>query len=137
MFTIVKKLYFCYGHRLMDYEGPCAHPHGHNAIAEIEISTTRLDEVGMVMDFGDVEDLLSAFIDKELDHQMLLRGDDPLVEALTGAGEPPFLMGDNPTAENIARLIFEQAEGLNLPVVSVRLWETPDAYAEYRVDKDR
>ena len=91
----------------------------------------------MVMDFGDVEDLLSAFIDKELDHQMLLRGDDPLVEALTGAGEPPFLMDDNPTAENIARLIFEEAEKLNLPVVSVRLWETPDAYAEYRADEDR
>ena len=47
-----------------------------------------------------------------------------------------FLMDDNPTAENIAKLIFEQAAKLNLPVVAVRLWETPDAYAEYRADAD-
>ena len=136
MFTIVTKIQFCYGHRLMDYEGPCAHPHGHNAVAEIEMSNSSLDEVGMVMDFGNVVEVLSAFIDKDLDHQMLLRGDDPLVEALEGMGEPPFLMDDNPTAENIAKLIFEQAAKLNLPVVAVRLWETPDAYAEYRADAD-
>lgn len=136
MFTIVTKLQFCYGHRLMDYDGPCAHPHGHNAVAEIEMSSSRLDEVGMVIDFGEVVDVLSAFIDKELDHQMLLRKDDPLVEALKGAGEPPFLMDNNPTAENIAKLLFEEAASLDLPVISVRLWETPDAYAEYRVDAD-
>lgn len=136
MFTIVTKLQFCYGHRLMDYDGPCAHPHGHNAVAEIEMSSSRLDEVGMVIDFGEVVDVLSAFIDKELDHQMLLRKDDPLVEALKGAGEPPFLMDNNPTAENIAKLLFEEAASLDLPVTSVRLWETPDAYAEYRVDAD-
>ena len=136
MFTIVTKIQFCYGHRLMDYEGPCAHPHGHNAVAEIEMSNSSLDEVGMVMDFGNVVEVLSAFIDKDLDHQMLLRGDDPLVEALEGAGEPPFLMDDNPTAENIAKLIFEEAAKLDLPVVAVRLWETPDAYAEYRADAD-
>jgi 6-pyruvoyltetrahydropterin/6-carboxytetrahydropterin synthase len=120
----------------MDYDGPCAHPHGHNAVAEIEMSNPSLDEVGMVMDFGKVVDVLSAFIDKELDHQMLLREDDPLVEALRGAGELPFLMDHNPTAENIAKLIFDEAVSLDLPVVSVRLWETPDAYAEYRVDAD-
>ncbi len=120
----------------MDYDGPCAHPHGHNAVAEIEMSRASLDEVGMVVDFGEVAEVLSEFIDKQLDHQMLLRKDDPLVDALTGAGEPPFLMDGNPTAENIAKLIFEEAGKLKLPVISVRLWETPDAYAEYRVEED-
>jgi len=136
MFTIVKKLSFCYGHRLMDYEGPCAHPHGHNAVAEIELRSESLNRAGMVVDFGEVAETLSTFIDQGLDHRMLLRRDDPLVEALTGAGESPFIMDVNPTAENIARLIFDEASRLKLPVVSVRVWETPDAYAEYRSDED-
>ena len=137
MFTIVKKLSFCYGHRLMDYEGPCAHPHGHNAVAEVELRSESLNRAGMVVDFGDVAETLSNFIDQDLDHRMLLRRDDPLVEVLAGAGEPPFLMDVNPTAENIARLIFDEASRLHLPVVSVRVWETPDAYAEYRADEGR
>jgi 6-pyruvoyltetrahydropterin/6-carboxytetrahydropterin synthase len=137
MFTIVKKLAFCYGHRLMDYEGPCSHPHGHNAILEIELQRPTLNETGMVIDFAEVDAALRAFINDEIDHRMLLRGDDPLVDALTAVGECPFIMQENPTAENIARLVFEKALSLSLPVVSVKLWETPEACAEYRTDVPR
>ena len=92
MFTIVKKLDFCYGHRLMDYEGPCCHAHGHNATLEVELQSPTLNEVGMVVDFGDVDDALADFIVNELDHRMLLRGDDPLVDALNSVGESAFLL---------------------------------------------
>ena len=132
MFSVVKKLHFCYGHRLMDYDGKCAHVHGHNAVAEVEVARNQLDARGMVCDFGDVADLIWGFIERELDHRMLLRRDDPLVAPLEEAGERPFLMTGNPTAENIARLIFEQALQLGLPIVAVRIWETAEAFAEYR-----
>ncbi len=116
----------------MDYSGKCAHAHGHNGLLEIELAAPALDKQGMVTDFGEVKERLLEFIDRELDHRMLLREDDPLVAALQGVGEEPFIMKDNPTAENIARLIFFEAQATELPVVAVRLWETHDAFAEYR-----
>jgi 6-pyruvoyltetrahydropterin/6-carboxytetrahydropterin synthase len=132
MHSIVKRLHFCYGHRLMNYAGKCAHPHGHNGLLEIELTSETLDSRGMVVDFGEVKRLLIDFVDRELDHRMLLREDDPLVDALRQLGSAPFVMQDNPTAENIAKLIHAKAKALDLPVVAVRLWETHDAYAEYR-----
>ena len=132
MHNIVKRLHFCYGHRLMDYHGKCAHPHGHNGMLEIELSSQTLDRRGMVVDFEEVKKCLFEFIDVELDHRMLLRQDDPMVEALQKIGEKVFVMRDNPTAENIAMLIFHEAKAKQLPIVAVRLWETPNAFAEYR-----
>jgi len=131
---IVKRLHFSYGHRLMDYDGKCANAHGHNGVLEVELGSEKLDHRGMVYDFSDVKKRLKKFIDRELDHRMLLREDDPMVAALEGIGERVFLMKENPTAENIAKLIFQEAKAKQLPVVAIRLWETPDACAEYRED---
>lgn len=130
MFKVAKRIHFCYGHRLLDYQGKCAHPHGHNAVAEIELTSEKLDETGMVLDFGEIEKILGEFIDRELDHRMLLRYDDPLVEALQSVGESPYTMRENPTAEHIARLIFNEAKKAGLPVSAIRVWETFDSYAE-------
>ncbi len=58
-----------------------------------------------------------------------------LTEKVNGAGDKVrvmFVMGENPTAENIARLVFREAKARKLPVVAVRLWETPHSVAEYR-----
>ncbi len=132
MHKIVKRLHFCYGHRLMDYEGKCRHPHGHNGVLEIELAAGGLDPRGMVIDFGEVKNRLVSFIDCELDHRMILRRDDPLVHALQSLGEQPYVMAENPTAENIARLVYMEARARDLPIVAVRLWETHDAFAEYR-----
>jgi len=132
MYTVVKRLHFCYGHRLLDYPGKCAHPHGHNAVVEIELSGKELDRLGMLADFSDVSRRIGGFVDRELDHKMILRKDDPVIPVLTDLGEPVFTMDKNPTAENIAELIFRFAQSEGLPVVSVRLWETPDAQAEFR-----
>ncbi|RPJ54372.1 MAG: 6-carboxytetrahydropterin synthase [Acidobacteria bacterium] len=132
MHTIVKRLTFCYGHRLMDYGGKCRHPHGHNGTLEIELAGDTLDSRGMLVDFGEVKAQLVRFVDEQLDHRMLLRQDDPLVQPLSELGEYPFLMSENPTAENIAKLVYMEAKSKALPIVAVRLWETNDAFAEYR-----
>jgi len=132
LYRVVKELSFCYGHRLLDYDGKCAHPHGHNARVEIEFGTAQLDHRGMVIDFVDIKSEVKRFLDEELDHKMLLRMNDPLAKILQDLGEPVFIMQVNPTAENIAFLIFEYAKSRKLPVLSVKLWETPSSYAEYR-----
>lgn len=129
---IVKRIHFSYGHRLMDYDGKCAHAHGHNGVIELELYAEELDNRGMVFDFVDVKRSIREFVDTEIDHRMLLREDDPLVQVLKDAGEPVFVMKENPTAENIAKLIFKKARDQGIPVAAVRMWETPNAFAEYR-----
>ena len=131
MYSVIKRIDFCYGHRLLDYEGICKHPHGHNAVAEIEIRTSALDKRSMVYDFSDVKRIVKGWIDQEIDHKMILREDDPLVEPLRQLGEPVFLVESNPTVERIARLIFENVQNVGLPVVRVKVWETPTSSATY------
>ena len=131
MYSVIKRIDFCYGHRLLDYEGICKHPHGHNAVAEIDIRTSALDKRSMVYDFGDVKRIVKGWIDQEIDHKMILREDDPLVEPLRQLGEPVFLVESNPTVERIARLIFENVQNVGLPVVRVKVWETPTSSATY------
>lgn len=132
MFTIVKEIHFCYGHRLLDYAGKCRFFHGHNGKVEVELSAERLDARGMVRDFADIKTALQTWIDEALDHRMILNARDPLAATLQKAGEPIVLMPENPTAENIARLIFNTAKEKGLPVSAVTLWETPNSSACYR-----
>ena len=132
MFRVTQEIEFCYGHRLLDYEGACAHPHGHNGLVEIELESEGLDRRGMVFDFGDVKRDVKAWIDETMDHQMILRKDDPLVDWLEEHGEPYMTFEDNPTAENIARSIYEYVKRAGYPVTSVQLWETPSSHATYR-----
>lgn len=131
MYAVTKRIEFCYGHRLLDYNGVCAHPHGHNAIVEIEVSSTTLDARNMVVDFSEIRNVVKAWVDRELDHKMILRQDDPLVAALSALGEPMFLVDSNPTAERLARLIFDISRQHGLDVSRVTLWETPSSWATY------
>jgi 6-pyruvoyltetrahydropterin/6-carboxytetrahydropterin synthase len=131
MYSVTKRIDFCYGHRLLDYDGICRHPHGHNAVAEIEIRTDTLDSRNMVADFSDIKSVVKGWIDRELDHRMILRRDDPLVASLEMLGEPMFLLESNPTVERIARLIFDVSREHGLPVSRVTVWETPSSWATY------
>jgi 6-pyruvoyltetrahydropterin/6-carboxytetrahydropterin synthase len=131
MYSVTKKIEFCYGHRLLDYDGICKHPHGHNAVAEIEVRTDSLDSRNMVCDFSDIKRVVKGWIDRELDHKMVLRSDDPLVAPLQALGEPIYLLDSNPTVERIARLVFEKTRELGFNVVAVRVWETPSSFASY------
>jgi 6-pyruvoyltetrahydropterin/6-carboxytetrahydropterin synthase len=132
MYSVTKRIDFCYGHRLLDYGGICRHPHGHNAVAEIEVRTESLDTRNMVCDFGDLKRIVKGWIDAELDHKMILRRDDPLVAPLLALGEPVYLVDANPTVELVARLIYDYASGQGFGVVKVRVWETPTAFATYQ-----
>jgi 6-pyruvoyltetrahydropterin/6-carboxytetrahydropterin synthase len=131
MYLVTKRIEFCYCHRLLDYDGICKHPHGHNAVVEVDVRTDKLDRRNMVADFSDIKRIVKGWIDRELDHKMLLRQDDPLVKPLQALGEPVFLVDSNPTVERIARLIFDYATSQGLPVVRVRVWETPTSFAEF------
>lgn len=131
MFRVTREILFCYGHRLLNYDGKCRHLHGHNGRAQITLQGRELDERGMLVDFGEMKRKIQHWIDENLDHNMLLNREDPLLPLLRERGERIFVMDSNPTAENIARLIFETTRDAGLPVVEVLLWETENCYAAY------
>ena len=131
MYKVTKEIYFCYGHRLLDYDGKCAHPHGHNGRIVIELEASALDKRGMVYDFGDIKEIVQKWVDDQLDHKMILKKGDKLEKILKELGEPYFLMDENPTAENLARLIFDLSRSKKLPIKSVTFWETQSSSATY------
>ncbi len=132
MYRVTKKIYFCYGHRLLDYGGKSKALHGHNGRLEVTLESDTLDEIGFVAEFGEVKRIIQGWVDAHLDHKMVLRNDDPILPLLKEQGEPYFEMDANPTSENIARLIFDYSVSQGLPVVEVKLWETPTSCAIYR-----
>jgi len=129
-YAVTRLIHFCYGHRLLDYKGKCRNLHGHNGVVEITLQSGKLDRLGMVMDFEKIKTTVQSWVDLELDHKMILNEKDPIAPALKRLGQPMLLIRSNPTAEAIARLIAGYAKSRRLPVASVRLWETPNSYAE-------
>ena len=134
MYSVTKDIYFCYGHRLLGHQGKCRHLHGHNARAAIRLESDRLDALGMVCDFKDIGDYVKSWLEREIDHTMLLHRDDPVLPVLQQSGERVTVMQHNPTAENIARMIFDYVEQGGFPVTEVAIYETETAVASYRKD---
>ncbi len=132
MFKVTREIDFCYGHRLLNYDGKCRFLHGHNGRAVITLEGEQLDDLGMVLDFSDIKRIVSTWIDDNLDHRMILNRDDPVVAHFQQLGEPMYLIDTNPTAENIAKLIYDFTKEHGFPVAEVRLWETPRCFATYR-----
>lgn len=147
--TITRRLEFDAGHRLLHHEGKCRHLHGHRYVAEIEVSAAGLDAMGRVIDFACVKTEVGGWIDREWDHNMILNPADPVMQlfdennelgertfqALHGRGIYTMPRGQNPTAENLAVVLYDVASKLLSPhgveVVRVRLYETPNCSATY------
>jgi 6-pyruvoyltetrahydropterin/6-carboxytetrahydropterin synthase len=114
---------FASAHTLRDYPGACSRMHGHNWKVEAEVTATRLDDIGMGIDFKDIK-RATKDIAAQLDHRYL-------------NDVPPFT-DINPTAENIAAYFYaELSHALNsnhIHVSSVTLWETERACVRYSKD---
>ena len=154
MTTITRKFTFDAGHRVLGHEGRCKALHGHTYCAEITVTADGLDNLGRVIDFSVLKEKVGRWIDAHLDHNMILNSQDPLLAAVrelmpydpenglaiwdlvfSDSKMPHVLQNENPTAENIARILFEESSRLlnehSLRVVNVRLWETPNCFADY------
>ena len=132
MFRVTREFEFCFGHRLMDYDGKCRNLHGHNGKACVTLEGNDLNAMGMIVDFVEMKRIIAAWIDSTLDHTLLLHRNDPLVRTLQAAGEKVLAIDANPTTENMAKLIFDYCASKNLPVAEVTMWETTYSYATYR-----
>ena len=122
---------FAYGHRLSRDCGKCNRLHGHSSKAIIHLKADSLNNEGMVFHFDKIKQTLGSWIADNLDHRMLLEKNDPALEALSNIGEDIVVLNFPPTAENIAKMVFDKALELNLPIFSVEIWESDTAKAKY------
>ena len=135
MFTISRQFTFCYAHRLQGHTGKCANLHGHNGMVKIELRRSQLNPQGMVADFIDIKNSIGEWIETTLDHRLILQESDPLADILRGHGEAVLTLPVEPTAENLAKLIYEQTQKFGLPVAAVSFGETEKCLAEYRLSQ--
>ncbi|HCM42739.1 MAG TPA: 6-pyruvoyl tetrahydrobiopterin synthase [Candidatus Omnitrophica bacterium] len=132
MYTVIREIHFSYGHRLVGHQGKCRHVHGHNGRVQIEVAASTLDQLGMVIDFSEISRTIGKWIDENFDHVLILWEKDPLASVLKERGEKILVVAENPTAEYLARRIFEEARKMELPVARVVVWETNDSCASYQ-----
>lgn len=129
------ELVFDAGHRLLKYRGKCETPHGHTFRAEIMLSSQKLNELGFVVDFVELRDRIGEWVDENWDHAFLLNDqDEELLRALSSLSEKKLFLfrNVNPTAEAMARHLYDRVRGLyGDMVLKVRIWESPNQYAEY------
>lgn len=120
MYDLTVKGHFDAAHALHGYPGECRDLHGHTWDVEVTVRGSRLDDVGIVYDFKRLKDDLAAVLEP-YDHTYL--NDVEPFDAL------------NPTAENLARVVFEALEdrvGDEVQVSEVAVWESPIARIAYR-----
>jgi len=141
MITVTKRFGWAMGHRLVDgYEGKCTNPHGHNYELEVTVTTEKLNDVGMVIDFSGLKEVVKRGIEK-LDHCFLVCERDAemihFFKSCTGKTFKNVIVPFNTTAENIVKWLGvnldDQLRALERVSVSrLRLYETPDSWAEWR-----
>ena len=122
MFEITIEETFAAGHALRNYRGKCENVHGHNYRCQVTVAGERLDSIGLLVDFVELKRAVHAVLDR-LDHQWL--NDFPPFDKL------------NPSAENIAKYVYDEVEaGLavkeGVRLAQVKLWETDTCSAVYR-----
>ena len=120
MYKLNVKTHFSSAHQLRGYEGLCRNIHGHNWKVRACIVCKETDEIGMAIDFGIVKEHLNSIMEF-LDHKFLNEL-DPFTE-------------NNPTSENIAKLIFElldvKISDDNAHIEEIEVWENDNSSAIY------
>jgi 6-pyruvoyltetrahydropterin/6-carboxytetrahydropterin synthase len=111
---------FAAAHQLTMVGSKCENLHGHNWKIEVFLTGDRLNDAGVLMDFGDIKALLRDIIGR-LDHQFL--------------NELPIFAGFQPSSERIAAFVAEELQkaigGPSVRVSRVSAWESDDACATY------
>lgn len=123
MYEVTVEDSFAAGHYLRNYKGKCENPHGHNYKVRITLQGRDLDQAGLLLDFKDLKLVIKPVIER-LDHRMI-NDVDPFTKL-------------NPSAENLARYFFDEANhGLQgstsgrVSVKEVTIWETDTTTARY------
>lgn len=136
---VTKEFRFEMAHALENYNGKCKHVHGHSYILFVTVlgepnQNSNDSSFGMVMDFGELKQLVNKHIVDKFDHALVLRKDAKLAEELQKEYGNVILSDYQPTCENMV-IAFAETLRKQLPshiqLYSLRLHETATSYAEW------
>ena len=137
MYTIKTKQHFDSAHFLKDYNGKCANIHGHRWSVEVEIYSDTIQNEGsfrgMIVDFGDLKRDLKEIADY-LDHSLIIEKGSLKQNTLNALLDENFRIIEidfRPTAENLAKYIFDKMTEKGYKVKMTAVYETPDNMAAY------
>lgn len=121
MYELTVRAEFEAAHIIENYPGKCARLHGHNWIVEAQVIGDKLNELGILIDFKILKDELKKVLD-EFDHQYL--------------NELEIFSDKNPTAENLAKIIFEKFSANKIftdaKLSAIKVYESPKSCVTYR-----
>lgn len=135
MITCTRRIEFDAAHRILNHESKCKMLHGHRYAVEATFEAAHLDDLGRVIDFGEIKEILGKWIDDNFDHNTILSVKDKVLgnEIEKQTGQKIFYLNENPTAENIAKFLHEEIcpklfQGKNVKCKKIRIYETPNCY---------
>ncbi len=135
--TCTRRIEFDAAHRVMKHASKCRMLHGHRYAIEATFSAPQLDELGMVIDFGLIKEILGEWIDKNWDHNTILNTKDkPLGDQISKAtGQKIYYLDCNPTAEEMANYLLNEIcpklfKKHKISCTKIKIFETPNCYAE-------
>jgi 6-pyruvoyltetrahydropterin/6-carboxytetrahydropterin synthase len=138
---VTKRFHFEMAHTLYGYDGLCCNIHGHSYNLEVTISGEPLHKPahpkdGMIIDFGDLKNIVKSKITERFDHSLMVNSLIPpsQLEILKKATERLIVVDFQPTTENIVSFIagiLQQNLPAGVSLFSVRLYETVTSYAEW------
>ena len=148
MFTIRKLFKFEMAHQLKDSYSAACHEnlHGHSYVLELYFISQKTDKYGMVVDFGEVKDVIGDYVNS-WDHSLTMPVffDKAYLDMLATYTKKMRITAYNPTAENMAKAMFEEITkmindyqmkkdgAINWELSKVRLHETTTGWAEYTI----
>lgn len=138
-YQIEVKVRFRAGHRLLHpYVGKCNNPHGEGYTLICILEKNELDDKGLVLDFGEVKKSIQALVDNKFDHAYMYNKKDDLGKIFKSKGFKVFEMEGNPTAENMAKMIFEYIVKIFPSLIKVGVVESfDDSIAWYKLSEER
>ena len=137
MITCTRRIEFDAAHRVMKHNSKSKMLHGHRYALEATFSADHLDELGMVIDFGIIKDILGDWVDNNWDHNTILNSKDrALGEQITQVtGQKIYYLNCNPTAEEMASYLLKEIcpklfAKYKITCTQIKLFETPNCYAQ-------
>ena len=137
MIICTRRLEFDSAHRVMKHESKCKMLHGHRYVVEVSFGAKNLDEIGRVIDFGVIREVLGKWLDNNFDHNTILHQDDKILgdNIAKITGQKIYYLPYNPTAENIAKYLIEDIcpqlfSNYPIKCVAIKVYETPNCSAQ-------
>ena len=137
MITVCKTVRFDAAHVLTNHQGLCKNLHGHTYRVDVSVTQPEGDDRDMVIDFKDLKAIANEVVCDRFDHAFIYNtesaGEKEIAAVVEKNGMRTVAIPFRSTAENLAKLFFGDLKPRVPGLVAVKVWETADSSAEYRL----